>query len=209
MNPADGKPDALAVWTAWRAYHKGAGESPPKAEAKLIGTALKLLPVERLVRLVQWAHDAPHRAASFLRGPTYETARATGGKGLTGDYLGVANLMVQAKLLQRDGWAGEWEAAGRPVFTDAGPAKASEPDRVAALVTMLEELADHGGDPERCADPAKSRKVLAVWYGHGGGPASVAALTMRDRSFALRDLATAMVRARAAHEAARSDGARG
>lgn len=113
--------DILAVWGAWRAYHPSAGAAPPKADAKLIATALGVLPAERLVRVVQWAHDAPHRAASFLRGPTYETARTTGKPGLTGDYLAVKNLTVQSTLLQRDGWAEEWEAAGRPVFTDATP----------------------------------------------------------------------------------------
>lgn len=93
-----------------------------------------------------------------------------------------------------------WDARGRTTPADAP--KASEPDRVAALVSMLEELVEHGGDPDQCANPGRARKVLGVWYGHGGGPASVASLAMRDRTFALRDIATAMVRARMAQQAA-------
>lgn len=171
-------PEEATVWEVWRGYHPRADATPPKPQAKMIAAAVRELGADRVALLVAWAHEAPHERAKFLRGEDYAPGR-------TGAYLGLQSLLVAKNLLDRDAWAAEWSAAGKPHYTNA--ASTPTPGGIDPIETRLRELIRTRGDPALCTDPERAGKFLRVWVGLGGDPTALANLPYTEQGFAVRD----------------------
>ena len=154
--------DVILVWEAHRQYHPTARATPSRGGAREIKAALGAdYSAADLVLLVQWAHEAPGKKPSFLRGPAYE-----GGESNVGDYLGVENLMRRATLDDRIALAKEWESKGRVNFRDV-PLQANPQARVERVVKVLVEIVASGGDPAETSEPKVTRAVLDGMYALG------------------------------------------
>lgn len=187
------------MWAAWCQFHPRGGIECPRPDALKVRTALKDAPVETLIAIVEWAHQAPHERAEFLRGPGYEA-------GKTGAYLSLTSLMVAKNLTERSGWAAEWDSAGRPHFGEApAPAasrSATDEAAIGRIVVALEDLLANDGRADRCANPEYARLVLTGLYAARIGIPSLQHLPMDTRHFGLRDVARQLLSARSAPRAA-------
>lgn len=155
--------DVAAVWLAHSEFHPSNRGVPSVGASREIKAALNAgYSADDLIRVVRWAHLAPHKLASFLRGPEYER-----GESVVGDYLAVPNLMVRAKLDQRIALAVEWEAKGAPNFRDAPQSAMTAQDREARIVKVLYEIVEAQGNPDATTNPKLTRAILDGLYAQG------------------------------------------
>lgn len=155
--------DVIAVWLAHSEFHPSNRGIPSAAAAKEIKAALNAeYTADDLIRVVRWAHLAPHKTAAFLRGPEYER-----GESVVGDYLSVPNLMRREKLDQRIALAVEWEAKGAPNFRDAPQSAMTAQDREERIVKVLYEIVEANGNPDVTTDPRLTRAILGGLYEQG------------------------------------------
>lgn len=155
--------DVTAVWLAHSEFHTSNRGVPSVGAAREIKAALNAgYTADDLIRVVRWAHLAPHKLASFLRGPEYEK-----GESVVGDYLAIPNLMRRVSLDQRIALATEWEAKGSPNFRDAPQSAMTAQDREARIVKVLYQIVEANGNPEATENPKLTRAILDGLYEQG------------------------------------------